>query len=177
MVRGRTGAEVGDPAGIEQMFYHATPWRRLRRAPLPLQLLVPRRRLARSTIWSSGPSSWASSALAVTDHQGLYGAVRFATAAQEAGLRPIVGMEVELLDPAAPDPGGWSCRVAGGSGATERRARQSAKPALLPAGGPGGQAGRSIGCVRPVIGSRGARTCAASGRASWGRTSCCWRAT
>ena len=45
-------------------------------------------------------------ALAVTDHQGLYGAVRFASAAQEAGLRPIVGMEVELLDAAVPDPDG-----------------------------------------------------------------------
>ena len=43
------------------------------------------------------------SALALTDHQGLYGAVRFATAAQEAGLRPIVGMEIELLDAIAPD--------------------------------------------------------------------------
>ncbi len=46
------------------------------------------------------------SALALTDHQGLYGAVRFATAAQEAGLRPIVGMEIELLDAIAPDPEG-----------------------------------------------------------------------
>ncbi len=44
--------------------------------------------------------------LAVTDHQGLYGAVRFATAAQEAGLHPIVGMEIELLDPIAPDLAG-----------------------------------------------------------------------
>jgi DNA polymerase III alpha subunit len=45
-------------------------------------------------------------ALAVTDHQGLYGAIRFATAAQEAGVRPIVGMEIELLDAIAPDPSG-----------------------------------------------------------------------
>ncbi len=45
-------------------------------------------------------------ALAVTDHQGLYGAVRFATAAEEAGLHPIVGLEVELLDAAVPDPHG-----------------------------------------------------------------------
>ncbi|MFN8619294.1 MAG: PHP domain-containing protein [Chloroflexota bacterium] len=43
--------------------------------------------------------------LAATDHQGLYGAVRFATAAREAGLRPVTGMEVELLDAAVPDPG------------------------------------------------------------------------
>ena len=44
------------------------------------------------------------SGLAVTDHQGLYGAVRFAAAAREAGLHAIVGMEVELVDAAAADP-------------------------------------------------------------------------
>src|SRR5690349_18908294 len=46
------------------------------------------------------------SALAITDHNGLYGVVRFATAAQDAGLRPIIGLEIELLDPAVPDPAG-----------------------------------------------------------------------
>jgi error-prone DNA polymerase len=46
------------------------------------------------------------SALAATDHQGLYGAVRLTTAAREAGLHAVVGMEVELLDAVAPDPGG-----------------------------------------------------------------------
>ena len=45
-------------------------------------------------------------AVALTDHQGLYGAVRFASAAAEAGLRPIVGMEIELLDAIAPDAHG-----------------------------------------------------------------------
>ena len=44
--------------------------------------------------------------LAVTDHQGLYGAVRFVTAAEAAGLHPVVGVEIELLDPAVPAPGG-----------------------------------------------------------------------
>jgi DNA polymerase III alpha subunit len=44
--------------------------------------------------------------LAITDHQGLYGVVRFAAAAQEAGLRPVIGVEVELLDAAGPDPSG-----------------------------------------------------------------------
>ena len=46
------------------------------------------------------------SGLAVTDHQGLYGAVRFSTAAEAAGLHPVVGIEIELLDAAAPDPDG-----------------------------------------------------------------------
>jgi DNA polymerase III alpha subunit len=44
--------------------------------------------------------------LAVTDHNGLYGAVRFATAAEAAGLHPIVGVEIELLDPVVADPHG-----------------------------------------------------------------------
>jgi DNA polymerase III alpha subunit len=44
------------------------------------------------------------SALAVTDHQGLYGVVRFSTAAREAGLHPVIGLEVELLDAFGPDP-------------------------------------------------------------------------
>ena len=39
-------------------------------------------------------------ALALTDHDGLYGAVRFYVAAQERGLRPILGAEVTLEDDA-----------------------------------------------------------------------------
>src|SRR5262245_3262862 len=46
------------------------------------------------------------SGLAVTDHQGLYGAVRFATAASEAAIHPVIGAEVELLDSIVPDPAG-----------------------------------------------------------------------
>jgi DNA polymerase III alpha subunit len=42
--------------------------------------------------------------LAVTDHDGLYGVVRFTTAAEAVGIRPVLGIEIELLDPAAPDP-------------------------------------------------------------------------
>ena len=44
------------------------------------------------------------SGLAITDHQGLYGVVRFAAAAEAAGIRPIIGSEIELLDPLVPDP-------------------------------------------------------------------------
>jgi error-prone DNA polymerase len=44
------------------------------------------------------------SGLAVTDHIGLYGVVRFASAAREAGLRPVIGVEIELRDSFAPDP-------------------------------------------------------------------------
>ena len=45
-------------------------------------------------------------ALAATDHQGFYGAVRFASAAVEAGIHPVIGVEVELLDAIVPDPDG-----------------------------------------------------------------------
>ena len=44
--------------------------------------------------------------LAITDHQGLYGAVRFSAAAEAAGLHPVIGIEIELLDAAVADPGG-----------------------------------------------------------------------
>ncbi|HEU4920249.1 MAG TPA: PHP domain-containing protein, partial [Candidatus Limnocylindrales bacterium] len=44
------------------------------------------------------------SGLAVTDHQGLYGVVRFASAAEAAGIRPVIGTEIELRDPLVPDP-------------------------------------------------------------------------
>src|SRR4051812_7810355 len=42
--------------------------------------------------------------LAVTDHRGLYGVVRFVTAAEAAGIHPVVGIEIELLDPLVADP-------------------------------------------------------------------------
>ena len=42
--------------------------------------------------------------LAVTDHNGLYGAVRFVSAAEAVGLHPVVGLEIELLDAAVADP-------------------------------------------------------------------------
>jgi DNA polymerase III alpha subunit len=44
--------------------------------------------------------------LAVTDRNGLYGAVRFMGAAEEIGLHGVVGAEIELLDAAVPDLAG-----------------------------------------------------------------------
>jgi error-prone DNA polymerase len=37
-------------------------------------------------------------ALAVTDHDGLYGAMEFAQSAQAAGIAPITGAELTLID-------------------------------------------------------------------------------
>ncbi|MFQ5459816.1 MAG: PHP domain-containing protein, partial [Anaerolineae bacterium] len=46
-------------------------------------------------------------ALAVTDHQGLYGAVKFRNAGQERGVRPIFGAEIEVAgEGAAGEHGG-----------------------------------------------------------------------
>src|SRR5881296_1163011 len=57
-------------------------------------------------------------ALALTDTNGLYGAVRFANAAQDRGVRPIFGAELQLLDAGhivliARDRQGWTslCRT------------------------------------------------------------------
>src|SRR2546430_6082481 len=56
--------------------------------------------------------------LALTDTNGLYGAVRFANAAQDRGVRPIFGAELQLLDAGhvvliARDRQGWTilCRT------------------------------------------------------------------
>src|SRR5207244_6891720 len=57
-------------------------------------------------------------ALALTDTNGLYGAVRFANAARERGLKPLYGAELHLLDAGhlvviARDRQGWPslCRI------------------------------------------------------------------
>ena len=62
--------------------------------------------------------------LAVTDHQGLYGAVRFASAAEAAGIHPVIGVEVELLDAIVPDPAG----VVGPARRPRRRRRGASEP-------------------------------------------------
>src|SRR4029079_19227161 len=46
------------------------------------------------------------SGLAVTDHNGLYGAVRFVSAAEAVGIHPVVRLEIALLAPVVADPSG-----------------------------------------------------------------------
>ena len=43
-------------------------------------------------------------ALACTDHNGMFGAMEFARAAKEAGLRPITGLELTVVEPAPDGP-------------------------------------------------------------------------
>jgi error-prone DNA polymerase len=76
------------------------------------------------------------SGLAVTDHQGLYGAVRFGSTAREAGLHPVVGMEIELLDAAAPDPLGVVVPRRGRSARSVGAAARDPSPAGAVAGRP-----------------------------------------
>jgi len=78
--------------------------------------------------------------LAVTDHGGLYGVVRFASAAREAGLHPVIGVEIELLDAFAPDPDRMVVParrpVRGATGrATGRPAERSLDPIRAPSEG------------------------------------------
>jgi DNA polymerase-3 subunit alpha len=66
--------------------------------------------------------------LAVTDRQGLYGVVRFTSAAEEAGLHPVVGVEVELVDALAPDPHGLVIPARRAGSRVRRRPPVDAEP-------------------------------------------------
>jgi DNA polymerase III alpha subunit len=67
--------------------------------------------------------------LAATDHDGLYGAVRFTGAAEEAGLHPVVGVEVAFGDAAVADPD----HVVVPARRARRRSRPPVDEPLLPA--------------------------------------------
>ncbi len=66
--------------------------------------------------------------LAVTDHNGLYGAVRFVGAAEAVGLHPVIGLEIELLDAAVADPAG----VVVPARRRRRRGRDHPEPGSVP---------------------------------------------
>ena len=100
--------------------------------------------------------------LAVTDHNGLYGAVRFMGAAEEAGLHRSSAMEIELLDPAVARSGSASSSRPASAGDGGRRGRRSAAEPEPARRGPArpGRGRRGRGC--PVTASRSRRTTAAS---------------
>ncbi len=56
-------------------------------------------------------------ALALTDHDGLYGAVRFMLAAQEVGIKPILGAEMTLVGNEVAPPPSWGRRARAADGA------------------------------------------------------------
>ncbi len=77
-------------------------------------------------------------ALAITDHDGLYGAVRFLKAAREHGVRPIIGAEVTLengthLVLLARDSYGYSnlCRLISYSHLNQEKGKASLSPSML----------------------------------------------
>jgi len=90
-------------------------------------------------------------ALSVTDHDGLYGAVRFYQACKAAGVKPIVGVEISVESILAA-PGALR-------GATGNDAAAGAKAITLGRGVSGGVA--AAGPLAPVCGASGAA--AASG--------------
>ena len=51
-------------------------------------------------------------ALALTDHDGVYGSLEFAHAAKHLGVRPITGAEVTLADESARRRSSWRARAA-----------------------------------------------------------------
>src|SRR5438128_10985921 len=78
-------------------------------------------------------------ALALTDTNGLYGAVRFANAAKERGLRPIFGAELQLQDMGhivliARDRQGWTslCRTISAAQLAGEKTKPKATVGLLP---------------------------------------------
>ncbi len=118
--------------------------------------------------------------LAVTDHNGLYGAVRFVSAAEAAGLHPVVGLEIELLDPAIADPAGIVIpprrprrrRPAPGDPARPPGVPARPRPPTRPRAGPPALDPTAPDCLATVHRSR--RTCAGSGSGSAARISSCW---
>ena len=113
-------------------------------------------------------------ALALTDHQGLYGAVRFCAAAEAVGVRPILGVEIELLDSAVPDPG----RLVVPARRAHRRTRQSGDGVSGMPRAPLAVDGTPVPMRidrpgHPVIENHDARTCGGSATANAARTWCC----
>src|SRR5258708_37385351 len=93
--------------------------------------------------------------MAVTDHAGLYGSVRFVSAAQAAGIHPVVGLEIELLDAAVADP----AQVVIGSRRPRSRGPRDRQPATGSGPHPigGGVPGPAPPTPAPPPGRRGPR--------------------
>src|SRR6185312_15080392 len=84
-------------------------------------------------------------AIAVTDRNSLAGLVRAHKAAQQVGIRLVVGVRLDLVDSLPPCGGGPGRGVAAGSGGDTVRPHPSPQPS--PARGEGGQR-RAVGLLR-----------------------------
>ena len=76
----------------------------LRRAPLPHQLLVPRRGVGARRAGRAG-GELGLTGLAVTDHRASTASSGSPRRHEEAGLHPVIGTEIELLDAIVAGPG------------------------------------------------------------------------
>ena len=66
-------------------------------------------------------------ALAATDHEGLYGAVRFYQACKEAGIKPIVGVELTVEPAVGRDGRPWRPDGRAPAAAAQRDRRGAAR--------------------------------------------------
>ena len=85
-------------------------------------------------------------ALAITDHDGLYGAVRFYQACKAAGVKPIVGVEISVESVlAAPAGGGAEAAAVRGRRplARDKRRRSRRRPPRPPVWNAGRRSGGS----------------------------------
>ena len=78
-------------------------------------------------------------ALAVTDHEGLYGAVRFYQACKAAGVKPIVGVELTVEPAVGPGGRAWEPGADAAAGASGGGAAIVADPAAAAALAPDGR--------------------------------------
>ena len=98
-------------------------------------------------------------ALALTDRDGLYGAVRFVQACDEAGIAPVLGVDLAVTSPPPP-----------GSAAAPGSSSSSARPAAWRRRAPGAPSGaRRAGPTRCVAASRSTRATPASPSSPAGR--------
>ena len=102
----------------------------------------------------AGAAELGMPALAVTDHEGLYGAVRFYQACKTAGIKPIVGVELTVEPAVGRDGRPWQPgeRPAGGRPDAVTAALQGVDPAALATWPDGGEdaagPGRSPGGLK-----------------------------
>ena len=90
-------------------------------------------------------------ALAVTDHEGLYGAVRFYQACEAAGVKPIVGVELTVAPVVGRDGRPWSPDADGATAASA-----GAPTADAATGAEGERGGEGCSAGPPKAGPKGA---------------------
>ena len=99
-------------------------------------------------------------ALVATDHEGLYGAVRFYQACKEAGIKPIVGVELTVEPAVGADGRPWSPDADGPAGgrvpAGSTEPDTAAWPAMQTRGAEGGYGGEGGSAGPPEAGPEGA---------------------